>query len=108
MAAVSLRTSVKLLDPASGKEYATLIPPDDLTARSLALSPDGRQLAVGTQEGVIYVWQLDQLRKRLAKMEMDWEGPPYASAAAKNVRLIRARVEFPNVSSSSDSSGAGR
>lgn len=91
---MSLRGGVTLLDPACGAEYATLVPPEDFTARCLALSPDGRQLAVGTQEGPIYVWQLDQLRQRLADMDLDWDLPPTAAAAEENSPTIRARVDL--------------
>ena len=50
--------TVKLWDSQNGSELAALIPPDKNVPISIDFSPDGRQLAVGTIEGVVFLWDV--------------------------------------------------
>jgi WD40 repeat protein len=70
---------VKLLDPATGKEIATLEPPNPLNLSWLRFSADGSTLAAAA-ENFIYLWDLRRIRLRLADMKLDWDLPAYPAA----------------------------
>jgi WD40 repeat protein len=76
LALVSRRTEVKLIDPATGREFATLTPPRRSGIGSLRFGPDGSWLAA-TENGGILVWDLRRVREHLATMGLDWDQPPY-------------------------------
>ena len=72
---------VRLVDPDSGREVATL---DAGTGSSasffcLAFSPDGTQLAAG-RDHIIHLWDLRRIREQLAALGLDWDAPPYPPA----------------------------
>src|SRR5262249_19862276 len=71
---------VRLLDPATGREFATLALPHPEAVVWLCCSPDGSQLAAACGNQVIYVWDLPAIRKQLAAMGLDGALPPYPSA----------------------------
>jgi WD40 repeat protein len=69
---------VRLVDPDSGREVATL---DAGTGPSagfvcLAFSPDGTHLAAG-RDHIIHLWDLRRIREQLAALGLDWDAPPY-------------------------------
>jgi tetratricopeptide (TPR) repeat protein len=68
--------AVQLLDPASGREFATLTPPDLQIFSWLAFSPDSSQLAAATEDHVIHLWDLRLLRQELAALHLDWDLAP--------------------------------
>jgi serine/threonine protein kinase/WD40 repeat protein len=86
---------VRLVDPQSGWELATLEPPPEFP-RGLAwpgFSPDGSRLAV-PGDRVILVWDLRLIRTQLATMGLDWDAPPIPAAEPASAPApIRARVE---------------
>jgi serine/threonine protein kinase/WD40 repeat protein/tetratricopeptide (TPR) repeat protein len=73
---------VRLVDYATGRRLATLAGPDRVLVTSLAFSPDGRRLAVGTGHNVVQLWDLRGLRRDLAEMGLDWDLPPYPATSA--------------------------
>jgi WD40 repeat protein len=73
------RTLVKIVNPATGKEYASL----PTTGGPLCFSPDASQLVTSAQDGdlgVIEVWDLRVIRQQMAEMKLDWDFPPYPPA----------------------------
>jgi WD40 repeat protein len=86
---------VRLVDPESGREVATL---DAGTGSStsffcLAISPDGNFLAAG-RDHIIHLWDLRHIRGQLAAMGLDWDAPPIPAAEAAPASIpIRVRVE---------------
>lgn len=72
---------VKLYEIDHRKVVATLDPPDRAGVRSLTFSPDGRQLAVSTEEHTVQVWNLHAIRARLRPLGLDWNAPAYADPA---------------------------
>jgi serine/threonine protein kinase len=49
--------SVKLWDVSTGKVIGTRANPKAARASSVVFSPDGKMLAVGAQDGIVYVWK---------------------------------------------------
>jgi WD40 repeat protein len=58
--------AVAVCDLDAGKRVLEL-PPEESDVWSLAWSPDGRRLAVGLSDGVVAVWDLEEVRARLAE-----------------------------------------
>jgi hypothetical protein len=86
---------VRLVDPESGRELATLEPPPEYPRGfpSPSFSPDGGRLAVPI-DWVILVWDLRLIRAQLARMGLDWDAPPIpAEETAPTPPPIRALVE---------------
>jgi WD40 repeat protein len=69
-------SSVRLLDPSTGEELATLTAPDPQRITGLAFSPDGGLLAAATVNHLVQLWALRAVRRRLAAMGLDWRSPP--------------------------------
>jgi WD40 repeat protein len=86
---------VRLVDPESGRELATLEPPSEYL-RGVdwpSFSPDGGRLAVPS-DWVILVWDLRLIRAQLARIGLDWDARPIPAAETAPAPLpIRARVE---------------
>jgi WD40 repeat protein len=53
--------TVRLLDPATGRQIATLPTGDTSTADSIAFSRDGKTLAVGSDDGTVHLWNVGYL-----------------------------------------------
>jgi serine/threonine protein kinase/WD40 repeat protein/Flp pilus assembly protein TadD len=68
--------SIQLLDTAEWRERATISAPDSEVLSWLCFSPDGGQLAAGTVEGTIQLWDLRRIRARLREKGLDWNLPP--------------------------------
>jgi WD40 repeat protein len=64
---------VRLIETASGRELATLAAPVPRPIRWLCFRPDGEQLAVACEKGVLQLWDLRRIRERLAEMGLDWK-----------------------------------
>jgi serine/threonine protein kinase/WD40 repeat protein/tetratricopeptide (TPR) repeat protein len=69
--------SVTVAELVSGREVFTL-PPEGSDVWCLAWSPDGTKLAVGLSDGGVAVWNLEQVRARLA--EFGFDSPSTAAA----------------------------
>jgi WD40 repeat protein/tetratricopeptide (TPR) repeat protein len=69
-AVVEAGHSVAVVELASGREVLAL-PPEGSEVWSLAWSPDGRKLALGLSDGTVTVWDLEQVRARLAEFGLD-------------------------------------
>jgi WD40 repeat protein len=64
---------VRLIETATGRELATLAAPEPHPIRCLCFRPDGQQLAVACEKGVLQLWDLRRIRERLAEMGLAWE-----------------------------------
>jgi WD40 repeat protein len=74
---------VKLVEPGSGREVASLPAPiPDLITRP-CFSPDGSQLAVASENNLIHLWDLRLIRGQLSPMGLDWDLPPYPAPNPK-------------------------
>jgi hypothetical protein len=72
--------TLKLIDVLTGHEIATLRPPDRQDFDYTRFSPDGNYLAVSAA-GVLQVWDLRAIRRRLAVLGLDWDPPATFNAA---------------------------
>jgi WD40 repeat protein len=68
---------VQLIDPATGKQWATLESPSPEPIGWICFNPDGSQLAYACNTHVIHSWDLRQIREELIAMGLDWDLPPY-------------------------------
>jgi serine/threonine protein kinase/WD40 repeat protein/tetratricopeptide (TPR) repeat protein len=93
--------SVTVADLVSGREILAL-PSEGADVWCLAWAPDGSKLAVGLSDGIVAVWDLEQVRARLADFGFDApstaraeQAPPPAPVPAfdRVVRVNRLRVE---------------
>ena len=67
-----------LVEPETGRAVAGLESPDSCSVMCATFSPDGLRLAVITNDGpAVHVWDLREIRKRLAEIGLDWDAPPY-------------------------------
>ena len=73
MAAImGIEDAVQLIDPATGKELATLEDPQMHEVGSLAIAGDGTSVAIGNIDHSTTVWDLQLICKRLVDMGLDW------------------------------------
>jgi hypothetical protein len=73
---------IRLLDPATGRDCARLEDPNQDVAGSLAFTPDGTRLVAVSNDGkAIHVWDLKRIRAELARLDLDWDAPPYPERA---------------------------
>ena len=75
LAITRTRTSVQLVDAATGRELATLEAPDPQNVTGLCFSRDGRLLATTFNAPRIQVWDLDAIRRGLGTLGLDWSAP---------------------------------
>ena len=66
---------IRLTMVETGEELATL--PTDRLLTTLAFSPGGDRLAAACEPGYFQLWNLRQLRKELAAMNLDWPDAPF-------------------------------
>src|SRR5262249_25779490 len=79
----------RLVELATGRELARLEDPEQNTAPA-ALTPEGTKLVVAARNG-LRVWDLRRIRAELAKMDLDWEAPPYPpTQESKDQRALEA------------------
>jgi WD40 repeat protein len=66
-----------LIDPATGHEYARLEDPNQDDFGWFTFTADGTQVVTSSCQGLaIHVWDLRLIRRQLAGLGLDWDGPP--------------------------------
>ena len=83
MAAVADAQKVLLLDPATGRQFASLESREPANVSAIGFNPDGTRLAVCGWNHLIQLWDLRLIRQELAAINLDWELPPYPAPAAQ-------------------------
>jgi serine/threonine protein kinase/WD40 repeat protein len=71
----SRRLQIRLVDLATGRLLAQMVPPEDSITYGLTFSPDGRFLAAAQTDRRVDVWDLSAIRRRLAELDLA-EGIP--------------------------------
>jgi serine/threonine protein kinase/tetratricopeptide (TPR) repeat protein len=88
----------RLVELATGRELALLEAPDQNTGQAV-FTLDGTKLIVGAKNG-LRVWDLRRIRAELAKLDLDWEAPPYPPArAAKETPPLSVTVNLGEIAS---------
>jgi serine/threonine protein kinase/WD40 repeat protein/Flp pilus assembly protein TadD len=77
MALVLTRQKILLADAATGRTIAHLSTLQPIGATPMVFSPDGTHLAAVTNQRTILLWDLRAIRQQLARMDLDWDSPPY-------------------------------
>jgi serine/threonine protein kinase/WD40 repeat protein len=74
---------VRLVMTDTGAEIAQLTVPEQSRLVPCCFTADGTKLlAVGTETGALYVFDLAAIRAGLAELDLDWDGPPLPAASA--------------------------
>jgi WD40 repeat protein len=76
------RDQVRLLDPNTFAELATLTSYDPQVITNLSFGPDNTQLIVATANQSVQFWDLRRLRAELASLNLDWQTPTFPPALA--------------------------
>lgn len=85
---------VRLMNPDTGLEYARLEHPKGYGSGRYTFSPDGTQLvALNTGRRSGHAWDLGRIREQLSARGLDWDLPPYRSAAGNDGQPL-PKVEF--------------
>jgi tetratricopeptide (TPR) repeat protein len=74
---------IGIVDPATGRQLASLTSPEPRPMCNFAFSPDGTRLAVATRCNFVELWDLRAIRRQLAAMGLDWDVPCPAPAPAQ-------------------------
>jgi WD40 repeat protein len=75
--------TIRLINPASGQELATLQPYESQNNGLFDLSRDGAHLAMYSGNYPAQLWDLRLVRKELARMNLDWSAPSPPDLAGK-------------------------
>ncbi|HKS38221.1 MAG TPA: hypothetical protein VJW76_13575, partial [Verrucomicrobiae bacterium] len=83
MAAAHTRTLIKLYEPATGAEIATLESPNWQEIGTMKFSADGTKLVVARATYAVEFWDLRRLRADLGRLGLDWKLPSFPPEEAK-------------------------
>ena len=73
VAAVATRLTIELMSLPHGEVLASLESPTDGRPFALTYSRNGRHLAVGYEHGRVEVWDIEEIRRELGALALDWE-----------------------------------
>jgi serine/threonine protein kinase/WD40 repeat protein len=93
MAISQSRQVVRLVDPDTGQQRATLESPSLQLMSWLTFTPDGSQLAVACATHVIHLWDLGRIREQLAAIELDWDLPTYPPRDPVQAAELQVQVD---------------
>ncbi len=80
--------SVTLTQISTRKELARLSSPETGKVYGFVITSSGYLLGRGKESSDLFVWDLWLIRRQLAQMNLDWDGPPYfTDDQIRNARL---------------------
>jgi serine/threonine protein kinase/WD40 repeat protein/tetratricopeptide (TPR) repeat protein len=84
---------VELIDVNTRRHLATLASPPEASpgVTMVSFSPDGGQLAVGTSDPSVLLWDLRLVRRQLAELGLDWDAPPIPESVTDRTELAASR-----------------
>jgi eukaryotic-like serine/threonine-protein kinase len=82
MAAAHTRTLIRLYEPSTGAEIATLESPNWQEIGSMKFSADGTKLVIARATYAVELWDLRRLRDELRRLGLDWKQPPLSPESA--------------------------
>jgi WD40 repeat protein/Tfp pilus assembly protein PilF len=84
---------LQLVDPATGRETASLSAPGSRRITWVCFSPDGSRLGVTNAQEEVHLWDLRATRRQLAELGLDWSLPLYPPAKdVENNQPARVQV----------------
>ena len=87
--------AIRLVEPDTGREYARLEDPQQDRAGWICFGPDGTRLvSICNDSQSIHVWDLSAIREQLARMELDWDLPPYPLPVPGFAAPLRVEVDL--------------
>ena len=70
---------IRLVAIETGRTLARFESPDLCEVTAANFSPDGSRLVITTNDGpAVHIWDLRAIRRKLAKMGLDWDAPAYS------------------------------
>src|SRR5437868_231969 len=87
------RGDVALLAVSPFAPLATFQAAEDKPVSGIAFSPDGAQLAVGSQGQEIRLWNLPLIRRQSAEMKLHYDAPPISPATKLSKPIKSSAVE---------------
>jgi serine/threonine protein kinase/WD40 repeat protein len=82
-------TEVRLVDPATGRQFARL----PTAGGPYCFSADGSQLVTAAgRDGAFHVWDLRAIRQQLKEIKLDWDLPPYPAPPSESAKPLRVNV----------------
>jgi serine/threonine protein kinase/WD40 repeat protein len=81
------RTDIRLVDPATGQELVSL----PTSGSAVCFSGDGSLLVTGSLNKVLQVWDLREIRRQLAALNLDWQAPAFRPVDSLNARPLRVQ-----------------
>lgn len=79
---------LQLADADSGEELASLNAPDPKMINVFSMSGDHGILAAATADALIQVWDLQTIRRELARMGLDWGGENRAARSQSHIGFV--------------------
>jgi WD40 repeat protein len=75
--------AMRLVEPATGREYARLEAPEPIQLLPISFTSDGGHLlAFGSQKGTLHIWDLRAIRRQLVELGLDWDLPSISPVRA--------------------------
>jgi WD40 repeat protein len=94
MAITWTQRSVRLVETATGRELANLSAPETQLIQGLAFGPDDSHLTVATDGRAVQVWDLREIRRQLAAMQLDEDLPPFPLPRVSAGEPADTRIEM--------------
>jgi len=85
IAITSTNHLVRLIDPKTGEEVATLTAPEQMLISGVRFSPTGTHVVVITEPNHVFLWDLRSIRQQLRRINLDWDQPPLPPTPKKVV-----------------------
>jgi WD40 repeat protein len=89
---------LRIVDPATGKDWARIMNPSQATPSFIAISPDNRTLVTLSCDHMapVRVWNLVELRRALSELDLNWPADVLrpAPAASDQVAELEVVLQF--------------
>jgi WD40 repeat protein len=90
--------AIRLFDMATWQQLAVLESTVPNSMRWLSFSAEADKLAAACLDYIVLVWDLRQIRRQLAAMQLDWDQPPYPLPETPSpTETLRVHVEMGNL-----------